>query len=205
MNLSKYLPFQYFSVIWRRVALFFVTLFAVLSLQHFIAEPSLSTPSSASNAIAPVTDIDIAVNNADKNGTLVAQNAPSDRINIRDYDRLTPKQKALFNQIIFFAGIFGIISYIYISFCMMKIADKLGISNSWLAWIPILQVWIIVRSAGKPGWWIILLLIPLVNIVISFIILFATPANLGKSPLLGLLIFIPLLGMYLYYGLLAFT
>jgi hypothetical protein len=62
-----------------------------------------------------------------------------------------------------------------------------------------------VRAAGKPGRWLILLFIPLVNIVIALIILFAMPVNLGKSSLYGLLTFVPLLGIFLYFGLLAFT
>jgi uncharacterized membrane protein YhaH (DUF805 family) len=87
----------------------------------------------------------------------------------------------------------------------MKIADKLSIPNSWLAWIPLAQAWVIVRAAGKPGWWLILLFIPFVNIVIALIILFAMPVNLGKSSLYGLLTFVPVLGIFLYFGLLAFT
>ncbi|GBO56659.1 hypothetical protein APA_4994 [Pseudanabaena sp. lw0831] len=87
----------------------------------------------------------------------------------------------------------------------MKIADKLNIPNSWLAWIPIAQTWVMVRAAGKSGWWLILLFIPFVNIVIAFILLFAMPVSLGKSSLYGLLPFVPILGIFLYFGLLAFT
>jgi uncharacterized membrane protein YhaH (DUF805 family) len=87
----------------------------------------------------------------------------------------------------------------------MKIADKLEIPNSWLAWIPIAQIWVMVRAAGKPGWWLILFFIPLVNFVIGLIVLFTIPTSLGKSSLYGLLPFIPVLGVFLYFGLLAFT
>ena len=88
---------------------------------------------------------------------------------------------------------------------MMKIADKLEIPNSWLAWIPIAQIWVMVRAAGKPGWWLILFFVPFVNFVISLIVLFTIPTSLGKSSLYGLLPFIPVLGFFLYFGLLAFT
>ena len=87
----------------------------------------------------------------------------------------------------------------------MKIADKLDIPNSWLAWIPIAQIWVMVRAAGKPGWWLVLFFIPLVNFVIGLIVLFGIPTSLNKSPLYGLLIFVPILGVFLYFGLLAFT
>lgn len=50
MNLLKYLPLQYLSVTWRRVALFLITLFAVVSLQHLIAAPSPAASSLPNNS-----------------------------------------------------------------------------------------------------------------------------------------------------------
>jgi hypothetical protein len=100
------------------------------------------------------------------------------------------------------ASLFG---YVFFSFTLMKIGDKAGVQNSWLAWIPVGNLWVMCRAAGKPGWWLILLFVPLVNIVIFFLIIFGIPINLGKSGLLGLLIFVPVIGIFLYYGILAFT
>lgn len=198
MNLSKYLPFQYISVVWRRFALFFIALFAVVSLQHFIAEPSLS----ASNVISSNTSSAIATASVQNGDQLIAQSSDSTTVN---YDSLTEEQKALADKILLFAGTFGLVAYIFTSFCLMKIADKLEIPNSWLSWIPIAQIWVMVRAAGKPGWWVILFLIPLVNFVIGLIVFFSIPTSLNKSSLYGLLLFVPILGVFLYFGLLAFT
>ena len=200
MNFSKYIRFIHLGIIWRRFALFLIAMFAVIGLQHFIVEPSFSASSSLSNAIASSSLI--TKNNSDR---LIAQDSNVDSPSLRNFDSLTEDEKAIVNKIILFASIFGLVVYVFTSFCLMKIADKLSIPNSWLAWIPIAQVWVMVRAAGKPGWWLILLFIPLVNIVIALIILFAMPVNLGKSSLYGLLTFVPLLGIFLYFGLLAFT
>lgn len=198
MNLSKYLPFQYISVVWRRFALFFIALFAVVSLQHFIAEPSLS----ASNVISSNTSSAIATASVQNGDQLIAQSSDSTTVN---YDSLTEEQKALADKILLFAGTFGLVAYIFTSFCLMKIADKLEIPNSWLSWVPIAQIWVMVRAAGKPGWWLILFFIPLVNFVIGLIVFFSIPTSLNKSSLYGLLLFVPILGVFLYFGLLAFT
>lgn len=201
MDFAKYLRFTPLGVTWRRVSLFLITLLAVIGLQHFITEPSFSASNPLTNAIASSSLI---TQNSDR---LIAQDTtpePSSDAS-RSYDSLTEEEKAVFKNVMFFAGGFGLIAYVFTSFCMMKIADKLSIPNSWLAWIPIAQTWVTVRAAGKPGWWLILLFIPLVNIVIGLIILFAMPTNLGKSSLYGLLPFIPILGIFLYFGLLAFT
>ncbi len=200
MNFSKYIRFIHLGVIWRRFALFLITIFAVIGLQHFIIEPSISASSSLSNAIASSSLI--TQNNSDR---LIAQDSNVDSPSLRTYDSLSEEEKALFNKIILFASIFGLVVYVFTSFCLMKIADKLEIPNSWLAWIPIAQIWVMVRAAGKPGWWLILFFIPLVNFVIGLIVFFSIPTSLNKSSLYGLLLFVPILGVFLYFGLLAFT
>ena len=200
MNFSKYIRFIHLGIIWRRFALFLLTMSAVIGLQHFIVEPSFPVSSSLSNTI---TSSSLITNN--NSDWLIAQDSNVDSPSLRTYDSLTEEEKALFNKIILFASIFGLVVYIFTSFCLMKIADKLEIPNSWLAWIPIAQIWVMVRAAGKPGWWLILFFVPLVNFVIGLIVLFTIPTSLGKSSLYGLLPFIPLLGVFLYFGLLAFT
>ena len=200
MNFSKYIRFIHLGIIWRRLALFLITIFAVIGLQHFIIEPSFSASSSLSNAIASSSLI--TKNNSDR---LIAQDSNVDSSSLRTYDSLTEEEKALFNKIILFASIFGLVVYVFTSFCLMKIADKLEIPNSWLAWIPIAQIWVMVRAAGKPGWWLILFFIPLVNFVIGLIVFFSIPTSLNKSSLYGLLLLVPILGVFLYFGLLAFT
>ena len=187
MNFSKYIRFIHLGIIWRRFALFLITIFAVIGLQHFIIEPSFSASSSLSNAIASSSLI--TKNNGDR---LIAQDSNVDSSSLRTYDSLTEEEKALFNKIILFASIFGLVVYVFTSFCLMKIADKLEIPNSWLAWIPIAQILVMVRAAGKPGWWLILFFIPLVNFVIGLIVFFSIPTSLNKSSLYGLLLFVPI-------------
>ena len=33
--------------------------------------------------------------------------------------------------------------YIFGAFCLMRMADKLGVENSWFAFIPFLNLWLI--------------------------------------------------------------
>ncbi|MBF0522959.1 MAG: hypothetical protein HQL24_07900 [Candidatus Omnitrophica bacterium] len=81
----------------------------------------------------------------------------------------------------------------YILFCypLMLIAQKLGIKHSWMAWIPIAQLFLMTRMAGKSFG--------------SFLLLFVTPFNifvfmglwgeicgfLQKSTFLGILMILP--------------
>ena len=91
-----------------------------------------------------------------------------------------------------FMCIFYILIWAFFSFCIYKIAQKLNVENAWLAWIPIIQVVPLLEVAGKPLWWIILLLIPLVNIVIAIIIWMGVAERRGKPSWLGILMIIPI-------------
>lgn len=68
------------------------------------------------------------------------------------------------------AFIIWLVAYAFFAFVLMTIANKLGTENSWMAWVPILNIYLMVKMADRPGWWLILLLVPLVNFVIGIII-----------------------------------
>jgi len=82
---------------------------------------------------------------------------------------------------------------------LWKIFEKAG-QQGWLAIIPILNIYILIKIAGREGWWIILFLIPCINIVIAAIVYIDVAGKFGKGAgygvgmwLLGF-IFIPMLG-----------
>jgi hypothetical protein len=60
-----------------------------------------------------------------------------------------------------------------------KVFTKAG-QPGWAVFIPIYNAIVWLRVCGKPGWWIILLIIPLVNIIISLL------ASLGKGTGFGI-------------------
>lgn len=45
--------------------------------------------------------------------------------------------------IILILGLIGIVNYLLISISLMNMANKEGIENPWLSWIPIAQFWIV--------------------------------------------------------------
>lgn len=84
-----------------------------------------------------------------------------------------------------------LVFYLFFCYCMFRIAKKLDVPAAWLAFIPVLQVWPFVKSAGKPGWWIILLLIPIAGVFVAIYLWMCICENLGKNKWLGLLIVVP--------------
>jgi hypothetical protein len=82
---------------------------------------------------------------------------------------------------------------------LWKIFTKAG-KPGWASIIPIYNGIVLLEIAGKPIWWIILFLIPCVQIVMAILTWMAVAKNFGKSELYGIglaflpFIFIPLLG-----------
>jgi hypothetical protein len=70
----------------------------------------------------------------------------------------------------------------------------------WAAIIPFYNYWVMLKIVGRPGWWLILLLIPFVNIVFAIIVLNGLSKSFGKSGgfTVGLVllsfVFFPILG-----------
>lgn len=94
--------------------------------------------------------------------------------------------------------------YIFTSLCLFLIAKKLNVPAPWTAWIPIIQVWTFVTSAGKAWWWILLLLVPIVNTIVGIYLWICITENLGRNKWLGLLMLLPVINLVLL-GILAFS
>ncbi len=99
----------------------------------------------------------------------------------------------------------GILIVIYIAVIVFEIAAfwqvfvKAG-QPGWKILIPFYNYYIILKIVGRPGWWLILYFIPIVNIVILIIVWLDLAKSFSKSTgfAVGLIllsfIFIPILG-----------
>ena len=68
---------------------------------------------------------------------------------------------------------------------LWKMFVKAG-QQGWLAIIPILNIYILIKIAGREGWWIILFLIPCINIVVAAIVYIDVAGKFGKSAAYGI-------------------
>ena len=63
---------------------------------------------------------------------------------------------------------------------MWKVFEKAG-KPGWAAIIPIYNIIVLLQIVGKPLWWLVLLLIPIVNLVILILISMDLAVCFGKS------------------------
>jgi hypothetical protein len=87
---------------------------------------------------------------------------------------------------------------IFLIAALWKLFAKAG-KPGWAAIIPIYNLIVILQISGKPVWWFLLFLIPIVNIVIAILVSIGLAKSFGKGPGFGIgiwllsFIFIPIL------------
>jgi magnesium-transporting ATPase (P-type) len=89
--------------------------------------------------------------------------------------------------------------YVYWGFALMTIANKKGLPNGWLAFIPIANIWLMLQIIKKPTWWIILFFIPFVNIIIGILIWMGIAEAMGFPNWWGVLVIVPIVNLYIVY------
>ena len=83
---------------------------------------------------------------------------------------------------------------------MWKTFEKAG-QPGWGAIIPFFNIYLLCKIAGRPGWWLILFLIPFVNFIMLIIVSIDIAKNFGQG--VGFGIGLALLG-FVFYPLLGF-
>ena len=74
----------------------------------------------------------------------------------------------------------GLIGYLLFAFALVGIFKKAD-EPVWQAFVPIWNTIVLIKVSGKPIWWIILLLIPIVNIVILVLVLHGLSTSFGHG------------------------
>jgi hypothetical protein len=94
--------------------------------------------------------------------------------------------------------------YVFFSYCLVTLAKKLGDDRPWWGWIPIMQVLLMLRIAGLTYWWILGLLVPLVNIAVAIFVWIRIAQRRQKPAWVGVLMIVPGLDLFVL-GFLAFS
>lgn len=61
-----------------------------------------------------------------------------------------------------------------------KTFEKAG-QPGWAAIIPLYNFYIMLKIGGKPGWWLLFFLIPIVNIIMIFVLYIEIARRFGQS------------------------
>jgi hypothetical protein len=88
-----------------------------------------------------------------------------------------------------------VVTYIISSFLLARIFKKAGVAP-WKAWVPVYNNWVMLELGEQQGFWAVLALIPIINIVAAvfiYLAMYNIGLKLGKDGAFVLLaIFLPL-------------
>jgi len=103
------------------------------------------------------------------------------------------------------AWLFFLAIYCYVSYAQYKIAQKVGCSDqAWWAWIPILGLFLLAKMAGKPWYWALLCVIPIICLAAWALMWVEVAKSAGHSGVWGVLMLIPFLS-FVAIGVMAFS
>lgn len=88
-------------------------------------------------------------------------------------------------------GVFGLAVAVLLIAAMWKVFTKAG-KPGWAAIIPFYNAYTLLKIVGRPGWWLVLMFIPLVNFVIAIIVMIDLAKSYGKG------------GLFAFFGLIVF-
>jgi hypothetical protein len=100
----------------------------------------------------------------------------------------------------FFAAVIPIILLVFFLIVGWRIFTKAG-KPGWAVIIPIYNIIVFLEIVNRPLWWIILMLIPIVNFVVGIILIIDLAKSFGKG--VGFAIGMIFLGI-IFYPILAF-
>lgn len=77
-------------------------------------------------------------------------------------------------------GFIGLIFAVLVIAGLWKVFSKAG-KPGWAALVPIYNIYVLLTIVGRPGWWLLLFLVPFINIIIAIIINIDLAKSFGKS------------------------
>jgi len=98
------------------------------------------------------------------------------------------------------AGILAgaVIGYLFFCFCCMLICKKTSNEPGILVWLPVLQVFPLLRAAGMSGWWFFMFLLPGLNVIAGIVWSVKICRTRGKSGWLGLFLLLPVTNLFVF-------
>lgn len=96
------------------------------------------------------------------------------------------------SSMVIFSSIIAAIIILVMIIAYWKVFVKAG-ESGWKSIIPIYNTYTLFRIAGRNGWWILAMLVPLINIIVLITISIDLAKHFGKS------------GMFGFFGLFLFS
>lgn len=88
--------------------------------------------------------------------------------------------------------------YLFHCYCCMLICWKTGKPPGILVWLPVLQLYPMLRAAGMSGWWFLAYFVPVLNLVPLFLWPLKIAKARGKSVWVGVMLLLPVSSLFAF-------
>ena len=92
----------------------------------------------------------------------------------------------------------ALLFYLFQCYCCMLICQKTGNPPGILVWLPVLQLFPLLRAAGMSGWWFLAYFVPVLNMVAGILWCFKIAKARGKSAWVGLFLLLPITSLFAF-------
>jgi hypothetical protein len=86
--------------------------------------------------------------------------------------------------------------YLFHCYCCMLICQKTGNPPGVLVWVPVLQLFPLLRAAGMSGWWFLAYWVPVLNLVAQVLWCFNIAKARSQSVWFGVLLLLPIINLF---------
>jgi hypothetical protein len=100
--------------------------------------------------------------------------------------------------------VLAIAVYAYFSLCLYVLARKTETDNAWWAFVPLLNLVLLLEIADRPVWWFFLCFVPILNLLIAGLVWTGVAEVRCKPSWVGWLMLLPGLNLFVL-GYLAFS
>jgi hypothetical protein len=88
--------------------------------------------------------------------------------------------------------------HLFFSLCLKLIVQKTGNEPGFMVWLPLFQVFPMLRAAGMSAWWVLAMLIPFVNIIAQILWCVKIVQARGKSVWVTILLILPVTNLFAF-------
>jgi hypothetical protein len=104
----------------------------------------------------------------------------------------------LASKVVFVVLGIGLLIYLLHCYCCMLICRKTGNPPGVLVWLPVLQLFPLLRAAGMSGWWFLAYCVPVLNIVAQVLWCLNIAKARGHGAWVGVLLFLPITYLFAF-------
>ena len=101
---------------------------------------------------------------------------------------------------VIFIALGGLLAlYLFHCVCCMMICHKVNQRPGILVWLPLLQIFPMLRAAGMSGWWFLAAFVPGLNLIAHILWCTKIVENRGKNGLLAFLLVLPVTNVFAFF------